>query len=863
MNTLYRSSLSCFLYLGLASSAQAYSIVTNSDQFCNHDNVCAWPETSSVCPSDCGATGISKYVNQRAKYIDQSCQYNGNGLSNTCASSNGASGRFNELQAAIDSLRSGDTLYVYPGDYWREAEADTVGNYTVDSDNSGTEEMPVIITAHDVNNPPVLHSANPSGVGRTNPAIMTNNGAHHVIFDHLFIDGLIQAGGHNIMIQFTEAITGYEGATRTDLDDCGDANWSVIRLEGCIDCVVHHNYVHDVAGDGESCGQSQRGAGLKEFGTNRATWEFNTIEHAPHWGYDQHRGSLDTTVRFNKFVDTGEFGISFTTREGNSAHIYGNIVHNAKWCVRHSESDLEHIAHDDIFNNICSYTNRNILSWSSYNLNFYNNIISNTIMFSGESRQNLGVAPKDAGVTATMDYNAYDANANYDYSNVNVDGCYWGECDVETSLTAWRARFPGQELHSQEAAGGVCSFVDAPESVSDVTFDLTPTNNFCTTGSSEGGMLGPYGLVSCIGHSCGDVDETQLAANSYVSLNPRMASASVMSLADNNVITAGDRTLNLNLYERGSLYDPNERIITPGMVITGSGPFDLGSGISATDTPAHTSMLGTQFVMPHSRYNHSYHMISPLGDASVQITLEGTTSSYPLTQGTVFNFEAGEVNDNAGAVITSDLPILVIHTALASWGNADASPVPPAARELWGVCSGGAYVSAAEDNTRVTIFTNTSSTGRVVTLNAGERRAVCTTLTWSERSQGRGPAVHIVSNNPVGAVQIADGDGADQTAFYPTSLLNSRFGIPKNSQYIAITCPNADTSVTLYRPDGSVDTRSCNANGDQPGKAFFGSHENGAHIVQGSYLESNRPIYVIYEITDSNNEHNLIGAGNM
>jgi hypothetical protein len=859
MNTFYRSTLSCLFYFGLATSAQAYSIVTNSDQFCNHDNVgawpetsCAWPETSSVCPSDCGVTGISKYANQRAKYIDQTCQYNGNGLSNTCASSNGASGRFNELQAAIDSLRAGDTLYVYPGDYWREAEADTVGNYTVDSDNSGTEEMPVIITAHDVNNPPVLHSANPNGVGRTNPAIMTNYSVHHVIFDHLFINGLIQAGGHNIMIQFTEAITGYEGATRTDLDDCGDGNWSVIRLEGCTDCIVHHNYVHDVAGDGESCGNTQRGAGLKEFETNRAIWEFNTVEGAPWWGYDLHRDSLDSTVRFNQFVDSGDVGIRFGG--GSSPHVYGNIVHNTNYCLQHLEYDRG-VSHDEIFNNVCSYTNRNIISPRDYNIEFHNNIVSHVV---GSSSQNLGVQPKNSGVTALMDHNAYDSNANYHYG-----ADIWGWDEFETSLANWQSRFPGQELHSLEAAGGACSFADAPTSASDLTFDFTPTDPFCTTGSSEGGMLGPYGLVSCVGHSCGDVDETQLAVNSYVSLNPHMVSASVMSLADNNVITAGERTLNLGLYQLGSLYDPNERVITPGMVIKGTKPFDLGSGVSGTDTPVHASMLGSLFVMPQSRYNHTYHMISPLGDASIQITIEGTTSTHPLAQGEIFNFEAGEVNDNAGAIISSDRPILVSHTALASWGSADASPVPPAATELWGICSGGAYVSAAEDNTQVTIYSNTSSTPRVVTLNAGERRSVCTTPTWSERNQGRGPAVHIVSNNPVGAVQIADGDGGDQTAFYPTSLLNSRFGISKDSQYIAITCPSAGTTVTLYRPDGSTETRSCNANGEQPGKAFFGSHENGPHIAQGSYLESNEPIYVIYEVADSNDEHNLVGAGTM
>jgi hypothetical protein len=350
-----------------------------------------------------------------------------------------------------------------------------------------------------------------------------------------------------------------------------------------------------------------------------------------------------------------------------------------------------------------------------------------------------------------------------------------------------------------------------------------------------------------------------LSENSYVSLNPRMSDAAVVSLADNNVITAGDRTLQLDLYQHGSLYNANEDVISPGMVITGTAPFDLGSGVSGTDTPVHASMLGREFVMPHSRGNHTYHMISPQGNANVQITLEGTTSVFTLTQGEPFNLETGEVNGNVGAIITSDAPILVSHTALVSWGEADASPIPPAARELWGVCSGHAHVSAAEDNTLVRIYSSTGST-KSVTLNAGEKRSICPSLPESERNQGRGPALHIVAENSVGAVQIGDGDGGDQTAFYPTSLLNSRFGIPKSSQYVAITCP-ADASITLYQPNGTTDTRDCNADGNHPGKVLFGDPAtSGAHIAEGSYLESTSPVYVIYEVTDSNDEHNLIGV---
>jgi hypothetical protein len=864
--------------LGNTSQAHAYDIVTQSTFLCNENSVCEWPETSGVCPSDCGTIGISKYTDQRAKYVDQECQFNGDGLSNSCASSNGGAGRYNDFQHALDTLSAGDTLYVHPGDYWRGDDLDYVYDrhqigYQISGE--GTATQPIIVTAADVNNKPVLHSYDPQGISTINhPALegRVEGRGDYIILDNLEVRGMIgfwRGVFNNSQIQNIDCSVGWG-------QGC-DGNWSCIRVQGMdpnlygTNNIIHHNYVHDVAVPAimsGSCDNTRaRPAGLKEFFTSNTIWEFNTVSNCHTDGYDHHQMGSNTTVRFNDFNQIRRTGIRYGGVYENT-YTYGNSVHgNTETCIASKDREEVETSTDVIYNNICSYTGRVFVSEPDFSLEFYNNIVSN-VTNHGDMTLNIGVEQKSAGTTLYLDNNAYDSNAGYSYGDDGYN-------PMDHALATWQQRY-NQDGNSQEDAGGACDFVNPPESGTDTNYDFTPTNTFCTSGSTEGGALGPYGLVSCIGHTCGDVDGVvpgpdpepepepnpiDLTENSFVSLNPRMVSASVMSLADNNVIFAGDRRLDLDLYERASLYDPNQRMITPGMVITGTGPFELGSSVSATDTPAHASMLGRVFVMPHSRFNHTYHMISPQGDATVQINLEGTISTHSLTQGEPFHFETGEVNGNVGAVITSDEPILVSHTAQASWGSADASPVAPAARELWGVCSGSAYVSAVQDNTQVTIYNSANTSVTEVTMNAGEKRAVCPPLPWRELGQGRGPAVHIVANRPVGAVQIADGDGADQTAFYPTSLLNSRFGIPKNSQYIAIACPSADTRITLYRPDGSTDTQHCSAIGDRPGKAFFGIPQtNGAHIPVRSYLESTRPIYVIYEVTDSGDEHNLIGT---
>jgi hypothetical protein len=163
----------------------------------------------------------------------------------------------------------------------------------------------------------------------------------------------------------------------------------------------------------------------------------------------------------------------------------------------------------------------------------------------------------------------------------------------------------------------------------------------------------PYGFVT------GD-DDPNLSENSYVVVNPRLASASVVSLVDNNVITAGDMSLDLDIYERGEFYSTTGPVLHPGMVITGTGPFDLGSGINGTDMPPHVSMSGTAFAMPHTRNSHIYHMMSPHDDARISIEINGEHQQMDLPRGLVRTFDAGETNSGFGAIITSDdTPILL------------------------------------------------------------------------------------------------------------------------------------------------------------------------------------------------------------
>ena len=338
--------------------------------------------------------------------------------------------------------------------------------------------------------------------------------------------------------------------------------------------------------------------------------------------------------------------------------------------------------------------------------------------------------------------------------------------------------------------------------------------------------------------------------DNYYSLNSRFQNGplSVMSLHDDNWITAGNSTLLLDQNERGTIAGAD---LLPGTEIWGTGPFTLGSEVDGTDLPVPGSFAGTTFIIPHARDTHTYYLSSPYGEAGVSVDIGGVVSNYTIAPDQVLNIDAGSDTTVAG-IIESDRPILVSHQA----GSAgDAYPVPPAATELWGIRSANVSVAASEDNTTVQVYTSDAQTA-TYTLNAGVRRTV---TVGTSTSQGQGAAIHLVADKPIAAIQLADSDGYEATAFLQAAYHGNRFGLPVDTQYVAIVCPTPGTKVTLYEPLKVPATQTCSGIGEYPGKIYFGSEVNGVNIAAGSYLNADQPIYAIYEASATNDEHNLLG----
>jgi PKD repeat protein len=370
--------------------------------------------------------------------------------------------------------------------------------------------------------------------------------------------------------------------------------------------------------------------------------------------------------------------------------------------------------------------------------------------------------------------------------------------------------------------------------------------------------MGAYGNTALATRSEAAYDTDGLLGNcsSYTALNPKLANGSVqvISLADNTTIRAGTSSLQLDRYQTGSFPAGS---LSQGTRIIGSGDFDISASISGTDMPVPSRLAGTRFVIPHYRYSHRYFLHSGQGDAHAQIRIGSNSYSLSLPQGQVVEFDAG-ANNSVSGLVTSDLPIQIAHVSDNGTGNySDAYAVPPAATEIWGIRSNGAYLGALLDNTHISIHAENGSSVNV-TLNAGDRYVISN---GAAGTQGSGNGYHVIADQPIAGVQTADGDGVEQTAFLSTADLGVRFGIPTDAQYIAVVCPQANTTVSLYDNSGSLlDQQTCVGNGVAPGKAYFGSVSNGVQVSAGAYLESDMPVYVIYEDAATNDERNLLGT---
>ncbi|VAX00406.1 hypothetical protein MNBD_GAMMA21-73 [hydrothermal vent metagenome] len=338
----------------------------------------------------------------------------------------------------------------------------------------------------------------------------------------------------------------------------------------------------------------------------------------------------------------------------------------------------------------------------------------------------------------------------------------------------------------------------------------------------------------------------------YWLLNPNQLKGNleVMALVDGSFFF-NPGFVQLNQFETTSI---DTTSLSVGHRMSSNQPLSIANATDGTDMPVPEWFAGHQFVLPHVRNAHRYHLLSPYGDAQVRINVDGSEQVVSVPRNEVVVFEAGSDNTRSGTV-RSDLPILITHTAYVGTQTRDVYAVPPVANAVSGIYSRFVYVGALEDNTQITVVdSNGVSTAYV--LNAGGRRLII----GGGVRQGEGLALRISADKPIAALQAADSDGIEATAFWDSIYSGRRYGLPIDTQYAAVVCQQA-SDISLYDAAGTIlATQSCvpGAAG-QPGKAYFGSASNGVNIPAGSYLIGSTPFYLMFEASGSNDEKNILG----
>ena len=449
-------------------------------------------------------------VSARDIWVDNSCQVNGNGNTQTC----GSNGPFHDLHDALAAVQPGDTVLIKNG-----TGAYVTNNVGVPWDDGrhrphvgggfhlsvppGGE--PVRITSAPGHFPLIANcAANDFETFCPVPTFSTGGGGR-IIFDRLHIQG-------GIIIR--SAVSVINSRLSKGYEPEGDGNLGVIKIiHGANWDVgpIRNNYFHDLYAPNNPYTKTW----IYVFHSENLLIEYNTFEgwEAPRGAgayLDKHSHSINLTFRYNLIIN-GRGGPKGADAQ---IHAYGNVIH----CGDQPPSDPSRLQagsgdgleisggvqrHNTVVNCRAGYyvhpedSERYPEREGTRAGQLYNNIFNN--IYEGIQRiwePHSPLQPSDyfTGLEH-IDFNAYTPNRRF----------FWTFAHYGQTWSEWRDGVAADFGFDENSAELECAFRDPANH----DYRLVP-GSACTTFGRVGGVssgapieLGAFGVTACVGHLCG------------------------------------------------------------------------------------------------------------------------------------------------------------------------------------------------------------------------------------------------------------------------------------------------------------------------------------------------------------------------
>ena len=360
-------------------------------------------------------------------------------------------------------------------------------------------------------------------------------------------------------------------------------------------------------------------------------------------------------------------------------------------------------------------------------------------------------------------------------------------------------------------------------------------------------------------------NHTEAAVFSYDTPHPiyyAVSSNHTVSGADINVVTYTDGNEVVRSDGVSAVLTATGDLVTFVGTTTGSafsvlGPISANTAADGLDTLVPISFAGTHFAIPISRDNQQFSFLAPFGDAIVEL-YDGPTlaATFPVTSATPYTHVADDTTPGNTAIVESDVPVLLVHTSEVGGDSLAVYPARPG--DFYGVRSTELLIGLGTDATAIEFSASDATTGTT----GGNRGEAVSVDGGAVQGGSLADSILLSTDQPVAVVAHEDGDGSESATVLPAAELGSRYWIPTDSQYVALSCPTTESAavaITISPPAGVDRPVSC-AGG--PAVAWGADTADLAvTALRGIEVAADaaEPFSIYYEVLSSDDQSNVLG----